>query len=50
MRALALIAHDHKKADTVAWATFNRETLRRFPLIATGHTAKLLRAKVGLEV
>jgi methylglyoxal synthase len=50
MKRLALIAHDHKKVDLVAWATFNRDTLARFPLVATRHTAKLLREKIGLEV
>jgi methylglyoxal synthase len=49
-QALALIAHDNKKADLVAWATFNRGTLSSFRLVATGHTARLLRVKVGLEV
>lgn len=47
---LALIAHDHKKVDLVAWATFNRETLAAFPLVATRRTACLVRDKVGLEV
>ena len=47
---LALIAHDNKKVDLVAWATFNRDTLATFPLIATRHTARLMRDKVGLEV
>ena len=47
---LALIAHDNKKVDLVAWATFNRDTLAAFPLIATRHTARLLRDKVGLDV
>ena len=47
---LALIAHDNKKVDLVAWATFNRETLTRFSLIATRHTARLLEDKVGLDV
>lgn len=50
MRALALIAHDNKKVDLVAWATFNRETLARFPLVGTRSTARLVTAKVGLEV
>lgn len=49
-QALALIAHDNKKADLVAWATFNRETLARFALVATRHTARLVRDKVGLPV
>src|SRR5258708_24351837 len=46
----ALIAHDHKKVDLVPWATFNRETLAAFSLVATRHTARLVRHKVGLEV
>ena len=50
MRTLAVIAHDHKKADLVAWATFNRDTLARFRLLATRHTARLLQDKVGLIV
>jgi len=29
MRTLALIAHDNKKVDLVAWATYNRDTLAR---------------------
>ena len=40
VQKLALIAHDHKKVDLVAWATFNRDTLAAFPLIATRHTAR----------
>src|SRR5712691_4601408 len=50
IQKLALIAHDHKKVDLVAWATFNRDTLAGFELIATRHTARLVRDKVGLEV
>ena len=47
---LALIAHDNKKVDLVAWTTFNRDLLASFELAATGHTATLVRDKVGLEV
>lgn len=49
-RRPALIAHDNKKVDFVAWATYNRETLARFNLVATRHTARLVRDKVGLEI
>jgi methylglyoxal synthase len=49
-KTLALIAHDGKKADMLAFATFNREKLARYRLIATATTGKLLRTKVGLEV
>lgn len=49
-RALALIAHDGKKADLVAWATYNRDRLAAFPVVATATTGALLREKVGLAV
>lgn len=47
---IALIAHDGKKADMVAFATYNREHLKNYHLIATASTGKLLTTKVGLEV
>jgi len=47
---LAIIAHDGKKADLVAFATFNRDRLAEFQLVATSSTGKLLKDKVGLEV
>ena len=47
---LALIAHDGKKADLVAFATYNRTTLAEFRLIATATTGTILRDKVGLDV
>ena len=50
MNTIALIAHDNKKVDMVAWATFNRSTFEAFRLLATAHTAQLLREKVGLSV
>ena len=50
MEALALIAHDNRKVDLIAWATYNRDTLARFGLVGTRHTARLAREKVGLPV
>lgn len=47
---LAVIAHDGRKADLVAWATYNRNRLSEFDLVATATTGALLRDKVGLEV
>ena len=47
---LAIIAHDGKKADLVAFATFNRQRLQRCELLATGTTGTLLVEKVGLNV
>lgn len=49
-KMLALIAHDGKKADMVAFATFNREKLAGYRIVATATTGRLLREKVGLEV
>jgi len=47
---LALIAHDGKKADLVAFATYNRVTLSEYHLVATATTGQLMREKVGLDV
>ena len=51
-KVLALIAHDGKKADIVAFATYNREKLAGYHLIATATatTGRLLGTKVGLDV
>ena len=50
IRTIALIAHDGKKADMVAFAIQNREQIKRFELVATGTTGRLLEEKVGLTV
>lgn len=47
---LAVVAHDGRKADLVAWATYNRRRLAEFDLVATATTGALLRDKVGLKV
>jgi methylglyoxal synthase len=47
---IALVAHDNKKADLIEWAEFNRGTLSRHDLVATGTTGRLLQDKVGLDV
>jgi methylglyoxal synthase len=47
---LALIAHDGKKADLLAFATYNRALLGRCRLVATRSTGELLSSKAGLEV
>jgi len=47
---IALIAHDSKKADLLAFATFNRSSLERCHLVATRSTGELLRHRVGLQV
>jgi methylglyoxal synthase len=50
IRTIALIAHDGKKADMLAFAMQNRDALTGFQLVATGTTGKLIQDKVGLQV
>ncbi len=50
MKTLALIAHDSKKVEMIAFAILNYEELRSDHLITTASTDKLPREKVGLEV
>ena len=40
---IALVAHDHRKADMVDWAVFNAEMLSRHKLICTGTTGGLIK-------
>jgi methylglyoxal synthase len=47
---VALIAHDEKKPDLVAFAEDHRDTLADLDLIATGTTGTRLREEVGLDV
>lgn len=47
---VAMVAHDGKKADMVAFATYNRERLKSCYLLATSTTGSLLQEKVGLDV
>ena len=49
-KTLALIAHDGKKADMVAFALSNKEVLQKYDLVATKTTGQLLIEKCGLEV
>lgn len=49
-KVLALIAHDGKKADMVAFAMKHREVLSHYELVATGTTGGLIQDKVGLDV
>lgn len=49
-RQLALIAHDHCKADMIEWAAQNRELLSGFDLVATGTTGSMLNERLGLDV
>jgi methylglyoxal synthase len=49
-RRIAMVAHDNKKVDLLAWAEFNAGTLRGHLLYATGTTGTLLEYELGLKV
>ena len=49
-KTLALIAHDGKKADMVAFALEYKDILSRYALIATHTTGQMLTEKCGLVV
>lgn len=47
---VALVAHDGKKAEMVAWAMKHKAELSHFELCGTGHTAELVAQATGLPV
>ena len=50
IKTVALIAHDNKKQEMVAWASKNKEILKKFNLCGTGTTAKRVSEATGLKV
>ncbi|NSL89423.1 methylglyoxal synthase [Chitinophaga solisilvae] len=49
-KRIALIAHDHKKAELIEWATYNKTVLSRHELYATGTTGKLVEEALDVSV
>jgi methylglyoxal synthase len=49
-KRIALVAHDHRKADLLDWSRYNQATLARHALIGTGTTGRLIADELGLEV
>jgi methylglyoxal synthase len=49
-KKIALVAHDNKKADLLAWARFNKDLLARHELYATGTTGNLIVDSMKLDV
>ena len=50
VKRIALVAHDHKKADLVEWAIYNKSVLKKHELVATGTTGKLIEEHLGHPV
>lgn len=49
-RHIALVAHDHKKAEMLAWATAHRAVLAEHELYATGTTGMMVAGELGLDI
>jgi methylglyoxal synthase len=49
-RRIAMVAHDNKKTELLSWADFNRLTLSKHELYATGTTGSMLEYELGMHV
>lgn len=49
-KKIALIAHDNRKTDLLAWAKYNRELLSKHELFATGTTGTILSEELKLDI
>ena len=49
-KRIALVAHDNMKDDLLEWAAFNRGSLTRHKLYATGTTGSVLTKHLNLEI
>ncbi|MCL1923846.1 MAG: methylglyoxal synthase [Propionibacteriaceae bacterium] len=47
---IGLVAHDERKGALMEWCAFNRGTLAKHELFATGTTGTLLEHEIGLKV
>ena len=50
LKTIAIVAHDNKKQDLLAWAKFNRHALSCHKLVATGTTGNLLQTELEIPV
>jgi methylglyoxal synthase len=49
-KQIALIAHDHRKADLLEWARYNRDLLEDHDLFGTGTTGSMIADELDLDV
>lgn len=49
-KKIALVAHDNRKADLLDWATYNRGSLAKHQLSATGTTGQMLAKALDLDI
>ncbi|MCL1588809.1 MAG: methylglyoxal synthase [Actinomycetia bacterium] len=49
-KRIALVAHDHRKADLLGWARYNRDELSNHELFGTGTTGAMIASDLDLDV
>ncbi|MCR9065600.1 MAG: methylglyoxal synthase [Cytophagales bacterium] len=49
-KRIALVAHDNKKKELIEWAEFNKTTLQKHQLFATGTTGKLVEDALDMHI
>jgi methylglyoxal synthase len=49
-KRIALVAHDHRKADLLEWARYNSDQLENHELFGTGTTGAMIADELGLDV
>ncbi|HMU11563.1 MAG TPA: methylglyoxal synthase [Ferruginibacter sp.] len=49
-KRIAMVAHDNKKAELIEWAVYNKASLAKHELVATGTTGKLLEEELDRPV
>jgi len=47
---IALVVHDNKKRNLLEWVRFNKNTLQKHKLFATGSTGKLLEDELNSKI
>jgi methylglyoxal synthase len=50
VKSIALVAHDHMKADLATWVKYNVDLLAKHRLYSTGTTGRLLEQELGVEI
>jgi methylglyoxal synthase len=49
-KRIALVAHDNKKVELIEWAKYNRNTLTKHQLFATGTTGMLIENALDVHI
>ncbi|MFT7250070.1 MAG: methylglyoxal synthase [Algoriphagus sp.] len=49
-KRIALVAHDNKKSELLEWASYNKATLQKHQLFATGTTGTLLEDALDVHI